>query len=689
MLDEEASPMKALNCSLTALAALALVLAAWAPTARAQDALRPLQSQQEKLARETGAAVVGLGHAQRTGRTPSEVLDGQAGGAGFVIDAEGDIVTCASRVPSRGEVTVTFRGGHRARAHFVASDPRTHIALLRLVDPATVAQQLGGKLPFLKLGRSSELKIGRLVGTIGNPYESVQTDGVPAFSLGVVSGLGRLRDADGYKGYVLETDAAVNPGSFGGPLVDVDGRAVGVVIEAYSPKRWFGAAVPIDEVAVVLDDLKAGRQPRPPRLGISVETAAEAQRDGIVVTAVVKDGPAARAGVRAGDRLRLLDGARIAQAFDLERELGELAQGSPVGLELVREQKALALTVVLDASTEEQLASALPQQQVPVATPTPGKGYAGLNVEEREGGVFVSQVVEGGPAAKAGIKVGDRIVAANDKTIKARGDLVDAIGSLSPGEKVALKIEREGWQRSAEIVLASKPAAATTTEPGEKGERPTRTRPQAQATKRGFLGVAVQPEEGEKGLKVSSVVPGSPAEKAKLNVGDTIVALDGKNVDSAEDFVAAMQGHKPGDKVELTVEREGWSRKMPIVLAERPADLDRPREAPEDEDHPAPKTREKSEVAHAWIGFALAEKDGRLVVDEVAPKSPADDAKLQKGDVVIEVAVADKKLQPTTGDQLADFLKAFKAGDKLDLKIERDGWQKHVSVTLGERPIDK
>src|SRR5581483_6215729 len=223
--------MKAFGWAL--IAALSLGLA---DVARAQDAIAPLQQGQEKLAREAGAAVVGLGRPGRRG------FGGEGSAAGFIIDEKGDILTDAARVPQGGgEVAVTFRGGHRGRAKFVAADPRTHVALLRLDDVEGTVARLGhGKLPVLKLGRSSELKLGRVVGTIGNPYDSLQTDGVPAFSLGIVSGLGRLRDADAWKGYAIETDAAINPGSFGGPLIDAEGRAVGVVLEAYSPKRFFG-----------------------------------------------------------------------------------------------------------------------------------------------------------------------------------------------------------------------------------------------------------------------------------------------------------------------------------------------------------------------------------------------------------------------------------------------------------------
>ncbi|MBI3725183.1 trypsin-like peptidase domain-containing protein, partial [bacterium] len=303
-------------------------------TVRADDELPPLQGKTEKLAKEAGAAVVGLGESLRDkalkGRltrrpTLNEQLDGQCGGAGFVIDDEGYILTCTTLVEGATKVDVTFQGGHKAKAKVVSQDTRNRVALLKLDDPRAVAKMLGGKLPVLPLGKSSELKRGRIVATVGNSFESLQTDGVPAFSLGVVSAIGRVRDPDIYKGYAIETDAAVNPGNFGGPLIDLDGKVVGIVVEAISPKRWLGVAVPIDQITVELDDLKAGKPPKAPWLGLSVITASEPSLTGVQVSDVDQSGPAASAGVRKGDRLATIDGAKIAEVFDIEHELSQLA----------------------------------------------------------------------------------------------------------------------------------------------------------------------------------------------------------------------------------------------------------------------------------------------------------------------------------------------------------------------------
>src|SRR6185436_5763975 len=115
--------------------------------------------------------------------------------------------------------------------------------------------------------------------------------------------------------------AAVNPGSYGGPLVDLDGKVVGIVIEPVSTKRWLGVAVPIDEVTPILDDLKAGRAPAPPHLGLSVASSSEPSLEGVKVADVDAGGPAAKAGLKPGDLLLTLDGAKIVEAYDIEKEL--------------------------------------------------------------------------------------------------------------------------------------------------------------------------------------------------------------------------------------------------------------------------------------------------------------------------------------------------------------------------------
>lgn len=663
---------------------VALALLAAPGSLRAQDSgLAPLQSRSEKLAAKTGAAVVGLGQ-KRPGRTASvaEMLDAQAGGAGFLIDQDGRILTASSLVPGAGRIEVYFKGHHRAMATVVARDPRTHTALLQLSDVPAVLKELGrDKLPVLELGRSSDLRLGRVVATVGNPYSSIQTDGDPAFSLGVVSALGRVRDADNYKGEAIETDAAVNPGSFGGPLVDLNGRAVGIVIEPYSTKRWFGVAVPIDEVAPILDDLKAGRTPAPPHLGLSVKGASEATLDGLPVSNVEEGGPAAKAGVKTGDVLLTLDGTRVVEAFDLERELGLLSQGTPVELGLLRDGKKIALHVTLGAAKVENVATATPPPSNTETTDAPradGKPFLGINVEEKDDGLYVSKIVEGGPASEAKLSVGVKVVSFNGQSVTKKQEIVDALSKLSPGDKVTLKVENaEGFHKTVTIVLGTKGAPRTE-------ERPDESKPK-KSKRPAFMGLGVGQAEDEDapGLVVSRVMEGSPAEKAKIKEGDLVLEIDGKKMTDFDAFTKAIRSHAPGDVVKVKISRGGAEKEVSVTLGERPAELDQQHPQPQEEDE---KGEEKPAPKKPWAGFAAVEKNGKVLVDEVAPGGPAEAAKLKAGMAVVG-AEGEEKI---TIDRLAQMIEAKKIGDKLTLKVENDeGWTKTVTLVLGERPKDK
>lgn len=664
--------------------ALVVAMGLGAGTALAQDAFRPYEGRTQKLASKVGSAVVAL--AQKRGFRPTsvaEALDAQAGGAGFIIDEQGHVLTCASLVPNTGTVELTLRGHGRATAKVIAKDPRTLVALLKLDDAARLAEALGGKIPHLGLGSSKDLKRGRVVATLGNPYGSVATDGVPAFSIGAVSALGRIRDADRYKGFGIETDAAVNPGSFGGPLVDLEGNVVGVVVEAISTKRWLGIAVPIDEVAAILPDLKAGRTPPAPYLGIGIE-GGEPTSKGVVIASVDAQGPAGRAGLKAGDRLLTLDGAKVTEAFDVERELGLLSQGTPVELAIERAGKRVVLVATLGAGQLETVAvrknkaptvaNKAPLAEVPQLAPAPGKPWVGMNVEEKDGGIFVKTVVEGGPADKAKLQVGDRLVAFAGKAVKSKQDILEVLGGLEPGQKIALRIEREGWMKNLDLVVGEKGAPA---KPKDDEKPETKPEKKPGKSKTAFLGVAVDEPDGQNpGLHVNVVAEGSPAEKAGIKKDDFVLEIGGAKITDIESFMTAVKSRKPGDVVKVRLAREGWEKTVTVTLGERPSQLD--------EGH-----GEQAEPK-AWIGVAAVERDGKVVIDEVADAGPAAQAKLKKGDAILEVVLEnEKRVKVATLDDLEKLITSRKSGDRMMVVVERDGWSKTVTLTLGDKPADK
>jgi S1-C subfamily serine protease len=284
--------------------------------------------------------------------------DGVATGTGFVIDDAGHVVT-NDHVVARGRVVTvqTAPRAARVRARIVGRDPSTDLALLR-VEPREAPEVVP-----LPLGDSDDVRVGDPAIAIGNPYGLQQT-----VTVGVVSATERTIDApDGFpiEGAV-QTDAAINSGNSGGPLLDAAGRVIGVNSQSEPDTTGISYAIPVDTLKRVLPELR--REGRVERAYLGVATL-DLEPDlartlgldvsrGLVVTEVTPDSPAGEAGVRAadsldrgtprgGDVLLAIDGARLAQSADLTAQLERLAPGQEVELTLLRDGRRTTVTVEL------------------------------------------------------------------------------------------------------------------------------------------------------------------------------------------------------------------------------------------------------------------------------------------------------------------------------------------------------
>ncbi len=229
-------------------------------------------------------------------------------GSGFVYDREGHIVTNYHVVEGAEELVVTLPNERNLEAKVVGVDPSNDLAVIRVDAPPE-------ELHPLELGTSSNLRVGQFVVAIGNPFGLERT-----LTLGVISALGRVIQSpdERFIGEIIQTDAAVNPGNSGGPLLDLQGRVIGVNTAIVSPSRasaGIGFAVPVDTVRRVVPELIAHGRYRHPWLGVYLlditperaqllrEAGVEIPVDrGLLVLEVVRGGPAARAGVRGGNR---------------------------------------------------------------------------------------------------------------------------------------------------------------------------------------------------------------------------------------------------------------------------------------------------------------------------------------------------------------------------------------------------
>ena len=266
-------------------------------------------------------------------------------GTGFVVDEEGHIVTNEHVVSGAASITVTFADGSDGSAELVGTDPSTDIALLKVDVPAA-------ELEPLELGSSSSLTIGQDVYAIGNPYGLERT-----LTAGIVSALDReIQAPNGYTiSGAIQTDAAINSGNSGGPLLDEQGLVVGVTAQIESQTGGnvgIGYAIPIDLVKGVVGQLQSSGTVTYAYLGVTIEPAPDSS-GGATIVEVRPGTPAEEAGLEPGDRVVSADGEQIDSPEELTGLIGSKAPGDQLELELVRDGETETVTVTLGERPDE------------------------------------------------------------------------------------------------------------------------------------------------------------------------------------------------------------------------------------------------------------------------------------------------------------------------------------------------
>ncbi len=256
-------------------------------------------------------------------------------GSGFVLDRKGHVVTAAHVVDGADTVTVRLASGRDTQARVLGADQASDIALLRVEAPSA-------ELHPLPLGDSDAVSVGDPVVAIGNPLGLARS-----LTAGVVSGLNRTIDSprgDAIAG-AIQTDAALNPGNSGGPLLDTQARVIGVNVQvAAGGSAGIGYAVPVNTVRRVVAQLQAGRLPARAYLGVRIE---QALGGGARIVEVVRGSPAAQAGLQVGDVVVAASGRDIRSYDELPALVAERSPGDRLTLRLRRGERTLAVTVTL------------------------------------------------------------------------------------------------------------------------------------------------------------------------------------------------------------------------------------------------------------------------------------------------------------------------------------------------------
>jgi putative serine protease PepD len=276
----------------------------------------------------------------------AESSESTATGSGFEIDEEGTVVTAAHVVDEATSVEVILQDGSTRKAEVLGTDEASDLAVIRF-DPE------GEELHPLELGDSSALKVGASVAAIGAPFEYAWS-----FSTGIVSGLDRTIEApNGFTvAHAIQTDAAVNPGNSGGPLLDSEGDVIGVVDQIATDgnadqSSGVGFAVPSDLVAAELEELEAGETVKHAYLGVATATSTDTA--GAVVAEVAQGSPAAEAGLRQGDAITSIDGETVTDPEDLVAAIDAAEPGDTVKLDIERGSKSSEVTLKLGTQPAE------------------------------------------------------------------------------------------------------------------------------------------------------------------------------------------------------------------------------------------------------------------------------------------------------------------------------------------------
>ncbi|NIO48526.1 MAG: Do family serine endopeptidase [Candidatus Aminicenantes bacterium] len=367
----------------------------------------------------------------------------EARGTGFLISADGYIVTNNHVVENAEKVTVTTLNEKEYKAKIIGTDPNTDLALLKVDDK---------NLPFAELGDSEKLRVGEWVLAIGNPWGFEHT-----VTAGIVSSKGRqlgIPDVP-YQDYI-QTDAAINRGNSGGPLVSMKGEVVGITSNIISPSGGnigIGFAIPSNLARKIINQLKEKGRVVRGFLGVRSKRITEDDREafklktkqGAIIGEVERGTPAEKAGLKKYDVIIEVNGTPVKDHHDLMFKIAEIEPGTKIEIKIIRDGKEKILTATLGerASKEEQETPAASGKDLgfSVTTLTPRLARRlGFQTEE---GVLITDVRQLSEASRKDLRAGDIILEANREKVRTDRELRSIVNKLDSGDTLPLLIRRE------------------------------------------------------------------------------------------------------------------------------------------------------------------------------------------------------------------------------------------------------
>jgi serine protease Do len=376
---------------------------------------------------------------------PDEEAQPSGVGSGFVLTADGFIMTNAHVIEGADELLVTLPDQREYKARVIGSDKRTDVAVVKV-------EALG--LSPVKIGDVSRLRVGEWVMAIGSPFGLDNT-----VTAGIVSA--KQRDTGEYLPFI-QTDVAINPGNSGGPLINMRGEVVGINSQIYSRSGGFQGisfAIPIDEAVRVSEQLRTSGRVSRGRIGVHIDRVSKevaesiglGQARGALVRGVEPNSPAAKAGLEPGDIIVRFDGKAIERSADLPRLVGNTAPGTASRITIFRRgaQRELSITVA-EVEGEAPRAAETPPAPAPKSVLVKGLGLGLSDLTEAQkkalavpGGVVV--VSAEGPAARAGLREDDVIVSVANEQINDLKSFQAVLAKLERNKPLSVLFRRGEW----------------------------------------------------------------------------------------------------------------------------------------------------------------------------------------------------------------------------------------------------
>jgi serine protease Do len=387
----------------------------------------------------------------RPNRPPAEEDQPRGVGSGFILTADGFIMTNAHVVDGADEVIVTLTDKREFKARIVGADKRTDVAVVKIEATG---------LPAVKVGDVSRLKVGEWVMAIGSPFGLENT-----VTAGIVSA--KQRDTGDYLP-LIQTDVAINPGNSGGPLINMRGEVVGINSQIYSRSGGYmgiAFAIPMDEAIRVSEQLRSNGRVTRGRIGVQIDQVTKevaesiglGKSQGALVRGVEAGSPADKAGVEAGDIITRFDGRPIEKSTDLPRMVGSTKPGTRSTLSVFRRGSIKELSITIAEFETEKTVARKEREDKPRST---SAGLSlGLTVSDLgeaqkkelklKGGVRVDAAVEA--AARAGLREGDVIVAVANVEISGVKEFEAVLARLDKGKAINVLFRRGQWAQYAVI----------------------------------------------------------------------------------------------------------------------------------------------------------------------------------------------------------------------------------------------